>query len=248
MGDGVANGSVLDFGALTGVHFAPLLAVGRRRTGRAPGEPVLMSDLDVSRAQHLGELADAGEGIDRALRALRGLPGGGRRPARLPAPPRRQGGGQLREHARPHRAPDQAGGAAARRDPGLPRHAATGAASSPATSAGRARARRGRPRARLGARAGRATRAVSRACARSCTWSSIPLLLLPFAAAALLAAPLFLVVLRHARAPRRRPRTSGRRRSASSSSRRSRTTSSRTRSWPSGSVKPGRFRRLTLTR
>ena len=87
MGNGVANGSVLDFGALYG---RPLRAPRgrRRRTQGLPAHLILLSDVDVSAAKHLGELAEQ-EGIDRLFGHCEGYR---RRPARLPAPPHRQGG------------------------------------------------------------------------------------------------------------------------------------------------------------
>ena len=62
MGNGVANGSVLDFGALSGVHFARLAVVTEDKG--FPAHLILLSDIDVSAAKHLGELAEQ-EGIDR---------------------------------------------------------------------------------------------------------------------------------------------------------------------------------------
>ena len=62
MGDGVANGSVLDFGSLTGVHFARFAVV--EEDEGLPAHLILMTDFDVSRAQHLGELSEH-DGIDR---------------------------------------------------------------------------------------------------------------------------------------------------------------------------------------
>jgi hypothetical protein len=66
MGDGVANGSVLDLGALTDVHFARLFLL--EETVDLEGEPipaslVYLSDFDVDREQHLAELA-AADGLD----------------------------------------------------------------------------------------------------------------------------------------------------------------------------------------
>jgi hypothetical protein len=66
MGNGVANGSVLDFGALTGVHFARLAVVDGDEDAGSPAQLILLSDLDVSPAKHLGELAEQ-EGIDRVF-------------------------------------------------------------------------------------------------------------------------------------------------------------------------------------
>jgi hypothetical protein len=66
MGDGVANGSVLDLGALTDVHFARLFLL--EETVDLNGEPmravlVYLSDFDVEPEQHLAELASA-DGLD----------------------------------------------------------------------------------------------------------------------------------------------------------------------------------------
>src|SRR5213593_3701454 len=69
MGDGVANGQVLDLGALAGVHFARLLLVeaGTDLKGnRLPASLIYMSDLDVSKERHLKDLVDrGGDAIDR---------------------------------------------------------------------------------------------------------------------------------------------------------------------------------------
>ena len=69
MGNGVANGSILDFGALTGVHFARLALVEEDQG--LPAHLILMSDFDVSVAKHLGELAKQ-EGIDRLFGHCKG--------------------------------------------------------------------------------------------------------------------------------------------------------------------------------
>lgn len=61
MGDGVANGSVLDFGSLSGLHFARL-AVVEEDMG-LPASLILLTDVDVSAGKHLGELAEL-DGID----------------------------------------------------------------------------------------------------------------------------------------------------------------------------------------
>jgi hypothetical protein len=80
MGDGVANGSVLDFGALSGVHFARLIVVDADRDHSGaplPASLVLLSDFDVSRETHLAELVDtAGQGIDRLFGHCEGYPAG----------------------------------------------------------------------------------------------------------------------------------------------------------------------------
>src|SRR5712691_6644009 len=67
MGDGVANEAVIDFGALSGVHFARFLLL--EETADLRGEPLLaslvyLSDFDVSAGAHLQELAQF-PGIDR---------------------------------------------------------------------------------------------------------------------------------------------------------------------------------------
>jgi hypothetical protein len=80
MGDGVANGSVLDFGALSGVHFARLIVVDEdldHAGARLPASLILLSDLDVSAETHLRELVDAaGDGIDRLFVHCEGYPAG----------------------------------------------------------------------------------------------------------------------------------------------------------------------------
>ena len=78
MGDGVANGSVIDFGALDGVHFARFVVA--RRGDRPRGEPLpasllFLSDLDVSARAPSRQLVDtAGEGIDRLFGHCEGYP------------------------------------------------------------------------------------------------------------------------------------------------------------------------------
>ncbi|HEX4930029.1 MAG TPA: hypothetical protein VFV62_04900 [Gaiellaceae bacterium] len=62
MGDGVANGSVLDFGTLSSVHFARLAVV--EEDGDLPAHLILLTDFDVPVAEHLAELAER-DGIDR---------------------------------------------------------------------------------------------------------------------------------------------------------------------------------------
>jgi hypothetical protein len=71
MGNGVANRSVLDFSALSGVHFARLAVVAEE--ANAPAQLILLSDLDVSPAKHLAELAEQ-EGIDRVFGHCEGYP------------------------------------------------------------------------------------------------------------------------------------------------------------------------------
>lgn len=78
MGDGVANGSVVDFEALTGLHFARLVLLEETRDLRGdplPASLVYMSDFDVSRDRHLGDLVDtAGVGIDLLFGHCEGYP------------------------------------------------------------------------------------------------------------------------------------------------------------------------------
>ena len=77
MGDGVSNGSVIDFSKLTGVHYARVVLL--EETVDLDGQPLpaqllLMSDLDISPSRHLRELVSAnGDGHRPGLRALRGL-------------------------------------------------------------------------------------------------------------------------------------------------------------------------------
>ena len=81
MGDGVANGSVLDFAALSGVHFARLILVDADRDSSGaplPASLLLLADLDVCKDTHLVELAEiAGEGIDRLFGHCEGYPASG---------------------------------------------------------------------------------------------------------------------------------------------------------------------------
>jgi hypothetical protein len=80
MGDGVANGSVVNLGTLDGVHFARFVVLDEATDLR--GEPLAasllyLSDLDVSREQHLGQLVDqSGEGLDRLFGHCEGYPEG----------------------------------------------------------------------------------------------------------------------------------------------------------------------------
>jgi hypothetical protein len=80
MGDGVANGSVVDLAALDGVHFARFVLL--EETTDLRGEPLpasllYMCDLDVSRERHLGQLVDlSGEGLDRLFGHCEGYPEG----------------------------------------------------------------------------------------------------------------------------------------------------------------------------
>ncbi len=79
MGDGVANGSVIDFGALDGVHFARLImapADTDQSGARLPASVILLSDVDGAVDAHLEQLVEtAGDGHRPGLRALRGLSG-----------------------------------------------------------------------------------------------------------------------------------------------------------------------------
>jgi hypothetical protein len=78
MGDGVANGSLIDFGALSGVHFARLMVIDADAEARLPAHLFLLADLDVSANTHLAELVDtAGEGLDRIFAHCEGYPTGG---------------------------------------------------------------------------------------------------------------------------------------------------------------------------
>ena len=80
MGDGVANGSVLDLGALTDVHFARFFLL--EETTDLAGQPlpaslVYLSDFDVSRDEHLAELA-AAPGLDDVFGRCEGYAAGDR--------------------------------------------------------------------------------------------------------------------------------------------------------------------------
>ena len=163
MGNGVANGSVVDFGKLSGLHFARLAVIEEDQG--LPAHLILMTDVDVPAAQHLGELAEQ-EGLDRLFSHCEGYSGD-----RL---------GYLRRHEVKEQAvyvntrgrtvePDQAGGEAARRDPGLPRQRGLERPLGRAKSATRC-ASTCRP---IPSSRGRSSRqsapAASPACARSCT-------------------------------------------------------------------------------
>ena len=99
MGDGVANGLVVDFSRLEGIHFARLVALEETTDlqGRPlPASLLYMVDLDVSRERHLEELVDeAGEGVDRLFGHCEGYP---ETPAR----------GQRLAYLRAHRIKEQA--------------------------------------------------------------------------------------------------------------------------------------------
>ena len=79
MGNGVANGSVLDLGALSDVHFARLFLL--EETVDLEGKPlpatlVYLSDFDVSKDEHLVQLA-AAPGLDRVFGSCEGFPSSG---------------------------------------------------------------------------------------------------------------------------------------------------------------------------
>jgi hypothetical protein len=78
MGDGVANGSVIDFAALSGVHFARLFVVEADTDGSGaplPASLILLADLDVDKKTFLAELSEiAGDGVDRLLGHCEGYP------------------------------------------------------------------------------------------------------------------------------------------------------------------------------
>ncbi|HET9324887.1 MAG TPA: hypothetical protein VFO03_13495, partial [Gaiellaceae bacterium] len=71
MGDGVANGRVIDFESLTGVHFARIVVVPADTDPRGrplPANLVYLTDLDVPPSHHLAELSrHFGEGVDRVF-------------------------------------------------------------------------------------------------------------------------------------------------------------------------------------
>ena len=73
MGNGVANGLVLDFGKLSGVHFARIAVVAEEPN--FPAHLILLTDVDVSAAKHLSELAEQ-EGLDRLFAHCEGYPTG----------------------------------------------------------------------------------------------------------------------------------------------------------------------------
>jgi hypothetical protein len=81
MGDGVANGSVIDFGALSAVHFARLVVVDAdtdESGAPLPAHLILLSDVDVSAGGHLAELVEtAGAGIDHVFGHCEGYPADG---------------------------------------------------------------------------------------------------------------------------------------------------------------------------
>jgi hypothetical protein len=78
MGDGVANGNVVDLPALRDVHFARFVLLEETEDLRGDPLPALlvyMSDVDVPRDRHLAELVDtAGEELDRLFGHCEGYP------------------------------------------------------------------------------------------------------------------------------------------------------------------------------
>lgn len=78
MGDGVANGNVVDLPALRDVHFARFVLLEEDKDLRGdplPASLVYISDVDVPRDRHLAELVDtAGEGLDRLFGHCEGYP------------------------------------------------------------------------------------------------------------------------------------------------------------------------------
>jgi hypothetical protein len=76
MGNGVANGSVLDLGALTDVHFARIFLLEETHDLEdkpLPAMLVYLSDFDVSKEEHLVQLA-ALPGLDRVFGSCEGYP------------------------------------------------------------------------------------------------------------------------------------------------------------------------------
>ena len=172
MGDGVANGSVIDFGALDGVHFARLImapADTDQSGARLPASVILLSDFDVAVDAHLEQLVEtAGDGHRPGLRALRGLSG------------RRAGPGDRLDYLRRHVVKEAARyvnttGRTVRqiRQESALRDAIEAVLDDAGAQLGRSRSRRRPPRgararragsgARLGARAGRSGRRSRRA-------------------------------------------------------------------------------------
>ncbi len=77
MGDGVANGSVIDFGALDGVHFARVMMAPADADARLPASVILLMDFDGAVDAHLEQLVEtAGAGIDRVFGRCEGYPEG----------------------------------------------------------------------------------------------------------------------------------------------------------------------------
>jgi hypothetical protein len=80
MGDGVANGTVVDLAALEDVHFARFVVVDEATDLQGDPLPawlIYMSDLDISRERHLGDLVDSsGQGLDQLFGHCEGYPQG----------------------------------------------------------------------------------------------------------------------------------------------------------------------------
>jgi hypothetical protein len=78
MGDGVANGSVVDLAALPDVHFARFVLLEETRDLRdrpLPASLIYMSDVDVPRDRHLAALVDtSGDGVDELYGHCEGYP------------------------------------------------------------------------------------------------------------------------------------------------------------------------------
>jgi len=87
MGDGLANGSVVDLAALPDLHFARFVLLEATRDLRDRPIPALliyMSDVDVSRDRHLADLVDAGsDGLDQLYGHCEGYPESRTRETRL---------------------------------------------------------------------------------------------------------------------------------------------------------------------
>ena len=83
MGDGLANGSVLDFGQLSRVHFGRLLVLDETRDLRGevvPASLLLMTEVDAPLEGHIRELATVtGAGLDELFGGCAGYPPPGAR-------------------------------------------------------------------------------------------------------------------------------------------------------------------------
>jgi hypothetical protein len=83
MGNGLANGSVVDLAALPSVHFARFVLLDETRDLRdrpLPALLVYMSDVDVPRDRHLADLVGAaGDGLDQLYGHCEGYPRQGSR-------------------------------------------------------------------------------------------------------------------------------------------------------------------------
>jgi hypothetical protein len=78
MGDGVANGSVVDLAALRDVHFARFVLLEETKDLRGeplPASLIYMADVDLPRDRHLADLVDtAGRGLDLLFGRCEGYP------------------------------------------------------------------------------------------------------------------------------------------------------------------------------